>query len=219
MHPRGPLPPGVYWVRRVVAVLVIIAILAAARWGYQRIFRSASSSSPNPSPTASVTTTPSTSTSPTPSPSKTTTPSPSKSTSPSASASTLRSCANSDIRVTASTDAASYVVGSTPKLRMRIQNISSTPCRRDLGAAANELVITSGTAHVWSSDDCNPATTNDVQTMQPDQSFSVTVTWLGRLSAKGCPANQPYAQPGSYKLTGRNGGVTSAPAIFALTQG
>jgi hypothetical protein len=102
---------------------------------------------------------------------------------------------------------------------MRIQNVSSTPCRRDLGAAANELLITSGTAHVWSSDDCNPSSTSDVQTMQPDQSFSVSVTWLGRLSAKGCPANEPYAQPGSYKLTGRNGTVTSAPAIFALTQG
>ena len=30
--------------------------------------------------------------------------------------------------------------------------------------------------------------------------------------ALGCPANEPYAQPGSYKLTGRNGTVTSAPA-------
>ena len=217
MHPRGPQPPNVYWVRRVVALLVIVALLLAGRWVFYRVTRS---STPVAQPTASTTPTV------TPTPSVTATPSatkatatPSKSASASPSASTLRDCKDADIKVTASTDAATYVVGSTPKLRMRIQNIASTPCRRDLGAAANELVITSGTAHVWSSDDCNPATTKDVQTMQPDQSYSVTVTWLGRLSAKGCPANQPYAQPGSYKLTGRNGGVTSAPAIFALTQG
>ena len=218
MHPRGPLPPGVYWVRRVVAVLVIIAVVLAARWAYHRV-RSTPSASPTASPTASVTTTPTASHSATPTVSHSATPTASHSPSPSPSASTLRSCANSDIRVTASTDAATYVVGSTPKLRMRIQNVSSTPCRRDLGAAANELLITSGTAHVWSSDDCNPSSTSDIQTMPPDQSFSVSVTWLGRLSAKGCPANEPYAQPGSYKLVGRNGSVSSTPAIFALTQG
>ena len=219
MHPRGPLPPGVYWVRRIVAVLVIIAVVLGARWVYHKL-RSSSSATPVASPSASKTPTPTPTPSktPTPTPSKTPTPTPSKTT-PSPSSSTLRTCANSDIRVTASTDAASYVVGSTPKLRMRIQNVSSTPCKRDLGAGANELLITSGSAHVWSSDDCNPSTASDVQTMQPDQSFSVAVTWLGRLSAKGCPANEPYAQPGSYKLTGRNGTIVSAPAIFALTQG
>jgi hypothetical protein len=100
---------------------------------------------------------------------------------------------------------------------MRIQNTSDTACKRDVGAAMNELVITSGAARVWSSDDCNTAGTQQVATLQPGQSYSVSVTWLGRLSAKGCPADQPLAQKGSYKLTGRNGDLTSAPAAFALT--
>jgi hypothetical protein len=119
--------------------------------------------------------------------------------------------------VTASTDAASYAVGSTPRLRMRIQNTSDTACKRDVGAAMNELVITSGDTRVWSSDDCNTAGTAQVATLQPGQSYSVSVTWLGRLSAKGCPADQPLAQKGSYKLVGRNGDITSEPAVFALT--
>jgi hypothetical protein len=58
-----------------------------------------------------------------------------------------------------------------------------------------------------------------VVTLEPGQSYSVSVTWLGRLSQKGCPADQPLAEAGTYKLTGRNGEVTSEPAVFALTAG
>ena len=56
-----------------------------------------------------------------------------------------------------------------------------------------------------------------VQTIEPGQSYSVTVTWLGKVSQKGCPVNQPAAKAGSYKVTGRNGAVVSAPAVFSLT--
>jgi hypothetical protein len=100
---------------------------------------------------------------------------------------------------------------------MKIQNTSQTACKRDIGADKNELVITSGTAHVWSSDDCSTPGTPQIETIAPGQSFSVAVTWLGRLSQKGCPANQPAAARGNYKLVGRNGTVTSTAAVFSLT--
>ena len=32
LHPTGPQPSGVYWVRRVVAILVILALLLGVRW-------------------------------------------------------------------------------------------------------------------------------------------------------------------------------------------
>lgn len=220
IRPSGPLPPGVYWVRRLLALLVVVALVLGARWVWQRTFGSSGtpeagpSTSPTAGPTGSASSTPSTSASTTPS--KTATPSATKS--PSASSTAVPLCADDDIVVTASTDAASYPVGSTPRLRMRIQNTSSTPCRRDIGAAQNELLITSGDARVWSSDDCNPGGSQQVQTIQPGQSYSVTVTWLGKLSKKGCPADQPEAQAGSYKLTGRNSDVTSKPASFSLTK-
>ena len=219
VNPRGPLPPSVYWVRRGLALLAVILVLLVLRFVWSHTLGSNGSGQAGPTPvpstsSASPSHTPTKTPSPTASPTKAS-PTPT----PSPSASTLRTCTDGDITVTASTDAASYVVGSTPKLHMRIQNTSSTPCRRDVGSAANDLVITSGTAHVWASDDCNPGGPSSVVAMQPDQSYSVTVTWLGRLSAKGCPANEPFAQPGSYSLVGHNVGAVSAPAVFALTQG
>lgn len=206
LHPVGPQGPGTYWVRRGVVLLVVLALLLGIRF---LLFRGGddATATPEPTPTSSSTV------SSTPEPSGSGEPS----ASPSKTASGTPACTDSQITVTASTDAATYTVGSTPRLRMRIQNTSDTACRRDIGAAENELLITSGSARVWSSDDCNPGGSAQVVTLKPQQSYSVSVTWLGRLSAKGCPADQPLAEAGTYKLTGRNGDVTSDPAVFSLT--
>jgi hypothetical protein len=203
MHPTGPQSPGVYWVRRAVVLVVLLVLLLGVRWLLTGRGGGTPSATPTPSPSSSS--------------SQSSTPTTSTSTSPKPTSTGTVSCTKSQISVTASTDAASYPVGSTPHLRMKIENTSSTPCTRDIGASQNELLITSGTARVWSSDDCSPGGGSQVVTMAPGQSYSVAVTWLGKLSAKGCPANQPAATKGTYKLTGRNGDVTSAPAVFALT--
>lgn len=205
LHPVGSKPPGTYWLRRALVVLVVVALVV----GIRQLFFSGGSTTASPEPSTSSTASPD----PTPSTSKTATPK------PSASGSTgTGACKNNQIKVTASTDAASYQVGATPRLRMRIQNVSNSACKRDIGSKNNELVITSGSARVWSSDDCNAGGSSQVVTLKPDQSYSVDVTWLGRVSQKGCPPDQPIAEAGTYKLVGRNGEVESEPAVFSLTK-
>jgi hypothetical protein len=215
IHPTGPQSPGVYWVRRAVVLLVLIVLLLGVRWlltgrGGDGTPAASPSGSSSPSSTPAATSASAKPTSASPKPSAT-----SASAKPSSTA--VTACTKSQLAVTASTDAASYPTGSTPRLRMKIENTSSKACTRDIGAPQNELLIVSGTTRVWSSDDCNPGGTAQVVTLAPGQSYSVSVTWLGHLSQKGCPANQPIAGKGTYKLTGRNGDVTSTPATFALT--
>ena len=219
LHPVGPQGPGVYWVRRALVLLVVLALLLGLRW---LLFGRSSAASPDASPTqgqspAASPSVPATTPASSPSSSPSTKPSTKPSTSPSPSSTGTPACAVKDIKVTASTDAASYPAGSTPRLRMRIQNAGTKACTRDVGAAQNELIITSGAKHIWSSDDCSPGGSAQVATLQPGASYSVSVTWLGRLSQKGCPANQPLATKGSYTLVGRNGDVSSAGAAFSLT--
>lgn len=127
-------------------------------------------------------------------------------------------CPDSAILVEATTDASTYPVGSTPKLTLTISNVGEVACKRDVGPKANELEITSGGYHVWSSDDCNASNKSKVTTLQPGDKVASSITWDGRLSQKGCPDEQgAAAKAGRYDLEGRNGDVTSDSTPFALT--
>ena len=208
LSPVGREEPFVYWVRRAVVVLAIIAALLALRWVF--FGRGDSGSDQGAAPVSSISPAPSSSVPNSASPSDTAAAQPSTNASP-------VQCSDADLSVTVSTDSASYPVGSTPKLHLKIENTSGAACYRDIGAGMNELKISSGGYHVWSSDDCNAGGAPLVTLLKPAQSYSVTVTWPGVLSSKGCPANQPLAKAGSYDLYGRNGTLTSASSTFSLT--
>jgi hypothetical protein len=199
----------VYWVRRAIVLLVILVLLVGLIWWLGG--RGGGDGTATAAPTTSAEPTGSTSPEPTESP----TTDPSGSASPTTTK--AAKCADSAIKVTASTDAASYAVGATPLLRMQIENKSDTACRRDVGADANELIVNLGETRFWSSDDCNPAGKSDVVTLESGQTYSVSLTWLGRASEPDCPADQPAAEAGSYNLVGRNGDVLSKPEPFSLT--
>ncbi len=219
MHPVGPQPPSVYWVRRAVVIVVLLAILALLVWFLGGRGDGGDGAAADAGPTTSASPSPSDSpdASPSASASKSKSPKPSKTGSASASSTAPVACKDSAISVTASTDAASYPVGSTPRLRMRITNSSDTACKRDVGAPANELIINFEGSQFWSSDDCNPGGDPDVVVLDPKQSYSVTYTWMGNQSKEGCPSGLDAAGAGTYELVGRNGDLRSEPQAFSLT--
>jgi hypothetical protein len=45
---------------------------------------------------------------------------------------------------------------------------------------------------------------------------TTSVTWPGTITAEGCPADQPTAQAGSYRVVARNGSVESEPVSFTV---
>jgi hypothetical protein len=100
---------------------------------------------------------------------------------------------------------------------MRITNAGSASCRRDVGAKANTVLVTSGGQPVWSSDDCNPGGAPNVVTMKPGEAYEVIVTWNGAVTQGSCPANPVAAHAGSYDAVGKNGDLRSSPSTFALT--
>jgi hypothetical protein len=101
-------------------------------------------------------------------------------------------------------------------LTLTVTNTGSAPCNRDVGAGANEMRITSGSALVWSSDFCNPSEAADIQALAPGKPFTTSVTWQGTVTQEGCPADQPQAQAGSYNAIARNGAVESEPVPFVV---
>ncbi len=202
----------VYWIRRIAIVLVVVALVVGAWWAFGALRGGGSDEaadvvSPSASPSASASEG-----------------APEDQASPSADSGTTEEdaepaqCPDSVILVEATTDSSTYPVGSTPKLTLTITNTGDVACKRDVGPKANELEITSGGYHVWSSDDCNASSKSKVVTLKPGDKVASSITWNGRLSQKGCPDEEgAVAKAGRYDLVGRNGKVTSDSTPFALT--
>lgn len=215
ISPVGPEPRAVYWIRR-AAILVIVITLVFGAWWLVSSLRGGGSADPAPGASASQSEgTDEITDEGQAEASEGTDAAASPDASPAAA---TTECLDSAIKVVATTDASTYPVGSTPKLTLTITNIGDVACKRDVGPKANELEITSGGYHVWSSDDCNASGKSKVMTLKPDETVASSITWDGRLSAKGCPDPEgDQAKAGRYDLVGRNGEVVSKTEPFALT--
>lgn len=207
MHPTGPEPASVYWIRRGAIVLVVITVLVALWWLVGSLFGGGADTSAD----AGAETTSSASAAPDASASA-------ESSAPADAGGEPVECLDAAITVEATTDASTYKVGSTPRLTLTIINSGDVACKRDVGPKANELEITSGGYHVWSSDDCNASNKSKMVTLKPGDKVASSITWNGRLTQKGCPDGEgDAAKAGRYDLVGRNGKVTSEQTPFALT--
>lgn len=203
----GPEPPIVYWVRRGTIVLIIITLLLGGWW----FLGSRSAAAPGAESAAAT----------------------------EADAAGVEGagedpalveeaavpaeptdCADSAIEVSATTDSSTYRVGQQdPVLTLTIENVGDVACLRDIGPKANELEITSGGYHVWSSDDCSTSDDSDITLMEPGQKAVSSLTWNSRLSQKGCPdeGKGRKAKAGRYEVVGRNLQVSSEGTPFALS--
>jgi hypothetical protein len=207
MHPAGPEPASVYWIRRAAIILVVITLVVALWWLVGSLLggssEPASGTGEETSASAAASVEPGSSASDAP---------------PATAKAEPEDCVNSDITVEATTDASTYPVGSTPRLTLTIINSGDVACKRDVGPKANELEITSGGYHVWSSDDCNASNKSKVVVLEPGEKVASSITWNGRLTQKDCPNGEgAAAKAGRYDLVGRNGKVTSESTPFALT--
>ena len=210
-----------YMRRRLVALLVVITpvlLLLRACSGDD----AASLPVPSPTPTtssaaatsaassaaatASATASASVSTSPTPTPTPTLTAVPE-----------LRDCPNSRMVVTVSTDATTYKVGDRVTISMRIGQTGDTPCKRDIGALANEIYVTdANNLVVWSSDACQVDAKLQVVELAAGAVYGNTQVWNGANTGRDCSSLSPDATAGTYQAYARNDTVVSKPYTFNI---
>ncbi len=223
-RPVGPESEQTYWQRRALvalAVLVPILLLASLLGGddddrLQQRAGARASASPvpglSPVPTPSVDPSASPGADPSASPGASVDPS----ASPDPSASAGPECADDALELAPAATEASYALGASPQLELTVTNTGSTPCRRDLGQAAVEIIVFSGEDRIWSSDDCAPGGGADVVTLQPGAVEVSRVTWSGTRSLPGCAGEQARALAGTYRVTGRVGELRAEGEPFQL---
>jgi hypothetical protein len=191
LHPVGPEPAGVYWVRRAALLVVLVLVVALVAYAC-----GAGSSTPKPSASPST------------SPSSTTPPS----TTPA-----LTLCRHADLAVAASTDAAVYPAGVTPRLAAVVRNVSGRTCRFQTSPGARVWTVLSGADRVWSSADCTLSGVLARTRLKAGKTIVYGLVWDRHRSAQGCPSGLAEAQPGTYRLYVTIAGVQATPVIFHLT--
>lgn len=198
-HPVGPQPSKVYWRRRLILGLgllavILVVILIIVRPG-------ASDGAPAPAATSS-------------SP-KASAPAPASTNIPTANTTASgAACDKGSVRVEAVTDKPTYAAGELPQLSVAITNTGSTACKIDAGTAQQVFTITSGTEVYWKSTDCQTDKVDAEVLLQPGKTISsqTPITWdRTRSDPSTCQATreQVPAAGASYHLTTTVGGIAS----------
>ncbi len=199
MHPKGPLPPKVYWRRRLlvigiaVAVIIVIVIIALPKGG---------SVKPGPSSTTGGT---SAAGAPTPTPSA------------------GSECDPAKVTLTADTDKSEYAAGELPQLWLTLESKSAQPCTMEVGGAMMTYVISSPSGDVdetyWTTTDCsNPNTTTVPVTLKPGVPVpNDKIAWPRTRSTPGdCAATAPQvgSDGASFDFTVTLGTLTATKRFY-----
>ncbi|WP_433827561.1 adhesin [Actinoplanes sp. CA-015351] len=127
-------------------------------------------------------------------------------------------CADSEISVTPIPAKTTVKRGVPLEIRLKIKNIGTRTCTRDVGAEPQELYVEQGAQKFWSSDKCSAATGGDVRAFAPGAEREYMVTWNGRESSQCANnvASGPIPPAGDYELRGRLGQLISAPVVVTI---
>ncbi|WP_294179835.1 hypothetical protein [uncultured Schumannella sp.] len=195
-HPVGPQPPSVYWRRRALVGLGVLAVVIVIVLIVVRPGAGEPASTPAPVETSSPAATDA------------------ATTDPSADPSEAAACDPAMVRLTAVTDASSYGNSEQPMLSMEIENAGAAACSYDVGTGAQEYLITSGAEQIWTSTDCQEEPTESVIVLEPGQTLATTpFAWdRTRSSTDTCSGTRPEVIAGgaSYHLTVKLGEAESA---------
>jgi hypothetical protein len=199
-NPVGPQSPKVYWRRRLLVGLGVLAVIVIIVLIVSRPGSGATGTNPLPSPTTS--TAPSTS-------------------GKAAAGKASDACAPANITLEAVVDQTSYAAGVDPKIAMKITNTGAGSCTINLGTTQQELIITSGTETIWDSKDCQTGAVDAPTVMTAGQTLTTpSIPWdRTRSSTTTCNTSRPAVTAGgaSYHLSVKLGSITSkATAQFLL---
>lgn len=203
-HPVGPQSSRVYWRRRLVVGLALVAIVVVILL----IVFAPRGKSDATAPIATHTATTST-------PKPTTRPTTNPTTVPTTKATASgKACTASAIDVEAITDANSYGPGVQPQLSFSITNTGTKACTFDAGTAKQVFTITSGNEVYWKSSDCQTNPVDTVILLEPGKMLtSNPIAWdRTRSDPSTCSDKQRQAVPAagaSYHLKVQVDGVTS----------
>ena len=192
LHPVGPERPRVYWVRRLLVVLVVVALGVAVSVALRAVGSTLGGSGVAAGQTPAVTET-------------------------TGAAGLPVACTPAGVTLAVTSDARTYPTPNKPVLSLGVTNTGTAACTIDAGEAAREVLVTSGTDRIWSSADCRGDAAKSLLLLAPGARQDIAVTWPRVRSAAGCAAALPAPRLGTYQVTVTMLGATTTPVAFQLS--
>ncbi|WP_298454690.1 hypothetical protein [uncultured Cellulomonas sp.] len=126
-------------------------------------------------------------------------------------------CTPAALQVTLTSADVEFAPTTNPVLTATVTNVGDVPCTVDAGDASREVVITSGEDRVWSSKDCAPEDRASRQLLlAAGAADAVPVEWARVRSAEGCPGDLPAPRSGTYQAVATLGAASSQSVVFIL---
>ncbi|KAE8764346.1 hypothetical protein [Georgenia thermotolerans] len=178
--------------RRIVALLILLAVIALLVWGVTAVVGLLTGG--DDAPAAEQVTAAETETGPVdPQP-----------------------CQSRDLEVDLAPTAAA--AGKPVTFDVTLRNTSQAACLADAGRETLVLTVSSGEDRVWSSADCPAEPAKRALLIDSGDTVKTTLTWDGSRSAQGCPGGQRAAGGGTYRVTASLDGamLPGAEATFTL---
>lgn len=198
LHPVGPQPERVYWIRRLLivlaAVVAVLVVSALVRGGLDPDAAAVTDDAGAEEPADGEA------------------PADAAATDPGGPA----ACTAAELALTLTTSTRSYPAGALPVFTVAITNTGTMSCTVDAGDATREILITSGADRIWSSLDCPTEAGERLLLLEPGARDAVDVTWPRVRSAEGCATGLAEPRAGTYNAVTTLLGAQSAPAVFDL---
>ncbi|MFP7835007.1 hypothetical protein [Marisediminicola sp. LYQ134] len=209
-NPVGPQPSSVYWRRRLIFILGLVAVIVVVVLIVSRFGGGASAPTVAPSPSASA-----------PAEAADDESDDGEDAEPTADQEEGAPCDPSNLELTAVADQNAYGSGESPQLSFTIANTSSSACTVDVSTDLQSYEITSGAELYWSSTHCAGDTVEATVTLEPNVPQSPTpITWdRTRSDPDACDAEPASVPAGgaTYNLDVSVGDVEAeAPVSFLL---
>jgi len=221
MSNQRPLPPEIYMRRRVAALVILLVIAALLVWGLSAFARSGKTDETENTP-ETVSEAPSTTlaTEPTVQLSEESTPSSTQPSEETVAAPVKKgSCELADLEIHASSNQPSYAIGVQPVFYMEVKNPTDTDCviNLDDNLLRFEVYDMATNDRIWSDTDCYPPVAAGNVEFAPGEKRRWEARWSVTASQPGQCDNRPEVKAGSYFLHGVIGDNASDASPFNIT--
>jgi hypothetical protein len=227
VRPAGPMPQSVYWRRRAVALVAVLAILSLIAWAFSGALGSGAlgsgatgSGALGSGATAAANHAGSGGAS-------------NSSGSGGAGGSSngqraagaaigaaaagrVRACPSGAVVLSVFASQPAYIGAQLPEFTVDVVGTARSTCTFDVGARHVALVIRSGSHRVWSSADCAAGTGSLRSDLQRGVPTVIPISWNRQASVPGCTAPAAPAAAGTYTATAVDGALASNTITFRL---